>query len=75
MKFDIVHSARQGRPFSEPPGLPEVRLSGSIAAIGIASLIALFVLAFVNLALTAPALASNQPPYTQVTHAPSGEKS
>ena len=57
MKFDIAHSAPQGRSFSTGSGLPEVRLSRSIAAIGIASLIALFVLAFVDLALTAPALA------------------
>ncbi len=57
MKFDIVHSARQGQAFSAASGLPEVSLSRSIAAIGLASLIALFVLAFVDLALTAPALA------------------
>jgi len=57
MKFDVVHAGRQGKIFSDPPGLPEVGMSRSIAAIGIASLIALFVLAFVDLALTAPALA------------------
>ena len=61
MKFDIVHTARQGHAFSPRPGLPAVRPSERIAAaIGIASLIALFVLAFVDLAFTAPALAGPQ---------------
>ena len=76
MKFDVVHSARLGSPFSDRPGLPEARASQRIAAaIGIASLIALFVLAFVDLALTAPALAEPHAIYSQVTHAPSGGKS
>jgi len=85
VKFDIVHSARMGSPFAERPGLPDARASQRIAAlIGIASLIALFALAFVNLALTAPALAEKMSAahlakaphaYSEVTHMPSGGKS
>ena len=76
MKFDILHTARQGQAFGPRPGLPAVEASRRIAtAIGIASLIVLFVLAFVDLALTAPALARMQPAYAQATHVLSGGKS
>jgi hypothetical protein len=72
MKFDIVHSARLGNAFADRPGLPEVKASQRIAAaIGVASLLVLFALAFINLALTAPALADTVLPadLAQAAHA------
>ena len=73
MKFDVVHNARMGAAFAPHAGLPAVKPSQRIAAaIGVASLIALFVLAFVDLALTAPALAGT---YAQSTQISAGEKS